>query len=161
QTSYDYDKALRLNKVTSPTGAFTVTQFDQDGNGNDLLTYISQTTYVDQGTSKVITSKQWFDGAGRVVQAGTGAGSAPTGYDMTATVYDGWGRVLQRSNPYPGGVDGNPISGVTQFWTVNAYDELSRVATVTLPDTQTNHTIQMTYSGATTTSGATVVTTDT
>jgi hypothetical protein len=39
QTTYDYDKALRLNNVTSPTGAFTVTQFDQDSNLNDLLIY--------------------------------------------------------------------------------------------------------------------------
>src|SRR6266498_3846340 len=158
QTAYDYDLALRLKTVTSPTGAFTVTKFDQDGNGNDLLTYLSQTTYDDQGTSKVITSRQWFDGAGQVVRAGTGAGSVTTDYDMTATIYDGWGRVLKRSNPYPGDADGAPKSGATQVWTVSAYDELSRVVKVTLPDTQF---IQTDYNGATTTSGATVVATDT
>jgi len=84
QTDYEYDQALRLKKVTLPTLAFAVTQFDQDSNGNDLLTYLSQTTYDDQGTQKVITSRQWFDGAGRVLRAGTGAGKAPNSYDMTA-----------------------------------------------------------------------------
>src|SRR5262249_390256 len=46
----------------------------------------------------------------------------------------------------------------TQVWTINAYDELSRVVTVTLPDTQL---VKTDYSGATDTSGATVVATDT
>jgi RHS repeat-associated protein len=47
---------------------------------------------------------------------------------------------------------------VTQFWTVNTYDELSRVTGVTLPG---NQAIQTAYSGATATSGATVIATDT
>ena len=77
---------------------------------------------------------------------------------MTATVYDGWGRVVKQSNPYLGDADGNPQAGVTQFWTVNTYDELSRVTKVTLPD---NQFIQTDYIGATATSGATVIATDT
>jgi RHS repeat-associated protein len=158
QILYGYDLALRLTTVTNnATKAVVLTQFDQDSNKNDLLTYLSQTTY-DDGTQKVITSRQWFDGAGRVVQAGTGAGSAPAGYDMTAAIYDGWGRVLKQSNPYAGDTNGAPLSGVTQFWTTNTYDELSRVRQVTLPDQQT---IKTDYFGASTTIGATVVTTDT
>ena len=89
---------------------------------------------------RIITSKQWFDGSGRVVRAGTGTGDAPDSYDMTATVYDGWGRVAKQSNPYLGDASGNPQAGVTQFWTVNTYDELSRVVKVTLPDNQTIQT---------------------
>jgi RHS repeat-associated protein len=157
RTVYDYDEALRLKTVTAPTLAVTTTQFDQDGNQNDLLSYLSQTTYDDQGTQKVITSRQWFNGAGQAIRAGTGVGSAPDSYDMTATVYDGWGRVTKQSNPYSGDASGNHQGGA-QFWTVNAYDELSRVVKVTLPDTQL---IQTDYNGATTTSGATVVATDT
>src|SRR5262249_22095632 len=79
-------------------------------------------------------------------------------YDTTATVYDGYGRVAKQSNPYAGDADGNPQSGVTQFWTESAYDKLSRVKQVTLPDQQT---IKTDYYGATTTSGATVIVTDT
>jgi RHS repeat-associated protein len=158
QTSYEYDGALRLKQVTMPTGAVAKTHFERDGNENDLLTYISQTSYDDQGTTKVLTKKQWFDGSWRGVRAGTGTGYAPTSYVMTAAVYDGWDRVVKQSNPYLGDANGNPQSGVTQFWTVNAYDELSRIIKVTLPDSQF---IQKTYNGATTTSGATVITTDT
>jgi RHS repeat-associated protein len=164
RTHYDYDNALRLNQVILHAGlqqdlqVVETTKFDQDPNGNDLLTYISQTSYADQGTTKVITGKQWFDGSGRVMRAGTGTGGAPGSYDTVATVYDSWGRVVKRSNPYAGDANGNPQSGVTQFWTESAYDELSRVKLVTLPDTQT---IQTDYSGATATSGDTVVTTDT
>src|SRR6266511_3890636 len=108
-----------------------------------------------------MTIRVWSDGAGRVLRAGTGAGSAPNSYDMTATIYDGWGRVTKQSNPYLGDANGNPQSGVTQFWTTNTYDELSRVTQVTLPDTPNNQTIQTEYNGATTTSGATVIVTDT
>ncbi len=157
-TGYEYDRALRLKKVTLPTGAVATTQFEQDSNGNDLLAYVSKTNYDDQGSLRVITSKQWFDGSGRVIRAGTGTGDAPDSYDMTATIYDGWGRVAKRSNPYPGDANGNPQGGGAQFWTVNAYDELSRVIRVILPD---NQFIQTTYSGATSASGATAVTTDT
>jgi RHS repeat-associated protein len=144
-TVYGYDRALRPQTVTAPTGAVTVTQFEQDGNGNDLLAYVSQTGYDDQGTPKVITSKQWFDGSGRAIRSGTGTGDAPDSYDMTAMVYDGWGRVVRQSNPYPGDTDGDPQAGGAQFWTTNTYDELSRVVRLTLPDNQFSET---TYSGA-------------
>jgi RHS repeat-associated protein len=155
---YDYDEALRLKSVTNRnTGAMTETHFDQDGVGNDLLSYISKTSYDDQGTPKVITGRQWFDGAGRVIRAGTGTGGAPNSYDATATVYDGWGRVTKQSNPYSGDANGN---GSPQFWTINTYDQLSRVKIVTLPGAD-NQTIQTDYHGATTTSGATVEVTDT
>ena len=157
-TSYEYDSALRLKQVTLPTGAEVKTSFERDDNENDLLTYISRTSYDDQGTTKVITRKQWFDGSWRGVRTGTGTGDAPNSYDMTAVVYDNWGRVVKQSNPYLGDVNGNPQPGVTQFWAINAYDALSRITQVTLPDSQV---IKKTYDGATMTSGATVVTTDT
>jgi RHS repeat-associated protein len=63
-----------------------------------------------------------------------------------------------RSNPYLGDASGNPQGGVTQFWTTNTYDELSRVVNVTLPDDQF---IKTEYRGATATSGATATVTDT
>ena len=157
-TSYEYDRALRLKKVAAPTDAVATRQFEQDGNGNDLLAYVSQISYDDQGALREITGKQWFDGSGRIIRAGTGTGDAPDSYDMTATIYDGWGRGVKRSNPYLGDENGNPQAGGAQFWTVNTYDELSRIIRVTLPD---NQFIQTAYTGATATSGATVVATDT
>jgi RHS repeat-associated protein len=157
-TDYEYDRALRLKRVSEQTGAEVVTQFEQDGNGNDLLAYVSQVSYDDRGTHRVITSKRWLDGSGQIVRSGTGTGDAPDNYDMTATIYDACGRVAKRSNPYLGDASGNPQSGVTQSWTTNTYDELSRVVNVTLPDEQS---IQTEYRGATATSGVTVTVTDT
>ncbi|HYV03683.1 MAG TPA: RHS repeat-associated core domain-containing protein, partial [Blastocatellia bacterium] len=89
-----------------------------------------------------ITSRSWFDGAGRVLRAGTAAGASPTSYDAVKTEYDAMGRVSRQSNPYLGDVNGN---GSPAFWTSNTYDSQSRVTTVTLPDTQT---IQTEYNGA-------------
>ena len=76
-TSYEYDRALRLKKVTATTDAVTVTQFEQDANENDLLAYVSQTSYDDQGLQRVITSKQWFDGAGQSHSGRDGNGRRP------------------------------------------------------------------------------------
>jgi RHS repeat-associated protein len=158
RTLYEYDSALRLNKVTDEaTGAVAETLFEKDGNGNDQLTYVSKATYDDRGTQRKITSKKWFDGAWRAVRAGTGTGDAPDSYDVTAMVYDGLGRATKRSNPYLGDPSGNPQTGVTQVWTENTYDELSRVRIVTLPDGQS---VKTDYFGATATGGAAVVTTD-
>lgn len=145
-TYYEYDRALRLKRVSLPTGAEERAAF-QDNNENDLLVYESQTIYDDLGTTKVITSKQWFDGSGRVIRAGTGTGDAPDSFDVIAMVYDGLGRVTKRSNPYLGDADGKSPGGA-QFWTVNSYDELSRVDNVELPDHQT---IRTNYNGAVTT----------
>ncbi len=144
-TSFIYDAAWRLTRINSPSGAYTTTSFDKDGNGNDLLSFTEQANYTENGASKVITNKSWFDGAGRVLKAGSGAGSAPASYDMVSIVYDKLGRVSKQSNPYAGDSAGN---GTPQYWTVSTYDELSRVTIVTLAD---NQTIRTSYSGVTTT----------
>jgi RHS repeat-associated protein len=157
-TSYEYDSVLRLKKVTNEaTDAVAETLF-QDDNGNDLLTHVSKAIYDDRGELKIITAKQWFNGLGQVIQAGTGTGDAPDSYDMTATVYDAWGRVAKQSNPYLGDASGAPQASVTQYWTTNTYDELSRVTKVELPDHQF---IRTDYNGGTATGGATVIATDT
>jgi RHS repeat-associated protein len=147
-TVYGYDDAFRLKQVTdTATGVVSLTEFERDGNGNDLLSYISRTSYDDGGETVVVTGKQWLDGSMRVTRAGTGTGAAPDSYDMAATVYDGWGRVAKQSNPYSGDTDGLGSAG---YWTVNTYDELSRVIRVTLPDNQfpDNQFIQTNYNGA-------------
>ncbi|HJQ24610.1 MAG TPA: Ig-like domain-containing protein, partial [Blastocatellia bacterium] len=134
-TSYGYDAAWRPLTVTAPQGAYTVTtQVDKDTNGNDLLAYSQKTVYTDtDNVQKTVWAKSWFDGAGRVIRAGSGQGSTPTGYDTVATVYDSMGRVLKQSNPYAGDSSGN---GTASYWTVNVYDPLSRVTEVDLPDDQ-------------------------
>ncbi|HXF39383.1 MAG TPA: BACON domain-containing carbohydrate-binding protein, partial [Blastocatellia bacterium] len=143
-TSFDYDSAWRVKTINSATGASTLTQFDKDSNQNDLLSYFQRVTYLEADgiTTRTITSRSWFDGAGRVLRAGTAAGASPTSYDAVKTEYDSMGRVSRQSNPYTGDVNGN---GSPAFWTSNTYDPQSRVTTVTLPDTQT---IQTEYNGA-------------
>lgn len=152
-TTLGYDNAWRLQTLTAPGGAITTTEFDKDGNGNDQLAYKSKVTYTD-GVGKTITSKSWFDGAGRVLRSGTGAGLSPTSFDTVAAVYDSLGRQLKQSNPYAGDSSGN---GSPAYWTTNTYDELSRVTRVTLPD---NQMIQTLYTGSAPGVGATVVVTD-
>ena len=146
--SFLYDSAWRLLTASGPSGASTTTKVDKDANGNDQLAYSQQVSYKEKDTDpspKIITGKSWFDGAGRVIRSGSGAGSSPTSFDTTAMQYDALGRVSQVSNPYVGDVNG---IGTPTAWTANEYDNLSRVKKVTLPDQQT---IQSDYNGSQTT----------
>lgn len=141
-TSFMHDESLRLVQANSPTGAVTVTKFDKDGNGKDSLSYFRQVIYTDADSiQKVITSRTWFDGAGRTLRSGVGQGISPVSYDAVKSVYDSLGRLLKQSNPYAGNSSGD---GSPQYWTTNEYDALSRVIKVTLPDAQT---IQTSYNG--------------
>ncbi len=141
-TNFIYDIAIRLVQVNSPTGAVTVTDFDKDASGKDVLSYFQRVSYTDvDSTSKVITTRSWFDGGGRVLRSGVGQGVSPASYDAVKTVYDSLGRVLKQSNPYAGNSSGD---GTPTFWTTNEYDSLWRVTRVTLPDGQM---IQTAYNG--------------
>ena len=159
-TTYQYDSAWRLLKVTSPTASSVTTQPDRDTNGNDQLAYSEQLSYKDGSTIKVINNKVWMDGAGRVLRSGVGAGSAPASFDAVATVYDSLGRASKQSNPYAGDSSGN---GAPQHWTTNVYDDLSRVKEMLLPDDQPagqRSRVVTTCAGATATVGATVTVRD-
>ena len=152
--SFIYDSAWRLLTVNAPSTAFSTTAFDKDANGNDQLAYLQQVTYKEKDTdtsSKTITSKSWFDGAGRVLRSGSAAGTAPTSFDTVAMVYDSIGRVLKQSNPHTGDSSG---AGSPSYWTTNVYDSLSRVTEMDLPDDQPSgqrSRIQTSYSAATVT----------
>ena len=154
QTSFVYDSAWRPLTVSAPSNASSTTKFDKDANGNDQLAYLQQVTYKEKDTdtsSKTITSKSWFDGAGRVLRSGSAAGTAPTSFDTVAMVYDSIGRVLKQSNPYTGDSSG---AGSPSYWTTNVYDPLSRVTEMDLPDDQPSgqrSRIQTSYSAATVT----------
>jgi RHS repeat-associated protein len=164
--TFEYDDAWRLSQVNLPTGAAVKTKFDKDPYGNDQLSYNEETFYKEDGEDRLIASKSWFDGAGRVLRAGVldkrvwfWGKLVPAAYDLVATVYDRLGRVKRQSNPYVG--DGSGM-GSPQDWTTNTYDLLSRVTEITLPDHQQNQPskIQNIYAGATSTAGATVTVID-
>jgi RHS repeat-associated protein len=146
RTAYFYDSAWRPLLVAAPTGAQTKTQVGKDANQNDQLFATTQVTYTDaDGTQKVVTTENWLDGAGRIVETGTGAGATPSGFDAVQMTYDQLGRLSTQSNPYS--ADSNGVGTPTSF-TTNVYDTRSRVTTVILPDTQP---VSTAYSGATTT----------
>src|SRR5262249_48199524 len=115
-------------------------------NQNDQLFTTTQLTYTDaDGTQKVVTTKNWLDGAGRIIQTGTGTGATPSSFDAVQMTYDQIGRLSSQSNPYAADQNG---AGAPSFFTTNQYDTLSRVTQVTLPGIQS---VTRTYSGPTTT----------
>jgi RHS repeat-associated protein len=148
-TGYTYDTAWRPLTVVAPTGAQTTTQIGKDADQiNDQLFATSQVSYTDaDGTAKVITTKNWLDGAGRIIETGTGAGATPSGFDAVQMTYDQIGRLSTQSNPYS--ADSNGVGTPTSF-TTNVYDTLSRVTTVMLPDTP-SQSVSTAYNGAVTT----------
>ncbi|MEW6212711.1 MAG: hypothetical protein AB1631_30580 [Acidobacteriota bacterium] len=59
-----------------------MTDFDKDASGKDALSYFQRVSYTDaDSTSKVITTRSWFDGAGRTLRSGVGQGVSPASYD--------------------------------------------------------------------------------
>jgi RHS repeat-associated protein len=122
-TSYVYsDPFWRLTEIEYPDG------------GNTTITYTDSDTGFSVQTSRLLSSgvnhqvTQYLDGLGRVdksvdSQACSGAGSTVT------TSYDNLGRVYKVSNPYC------TTSDATYGLTAYSYDPLSRVTSITYPDT--------------------------
>ena len=148
QTAYLPDYAMRVGKVTAPSGATVETFYSDPTAPNvDALTYRTKLTYLHDTTTKTETSRQWLDGAGRTLRSGSAAGDAPSSYDAVKMVYDALGRVTKSSNPYPSNNSGEPTG--TTYWKIYTYDTSSRVTQVTMPDN--TNIIQTAYSGAVTT----------
>jgi RHS repeat-associated protein len=134
-TSYLYDAAWRLQTTTLPTQANIISDFDSDSNGNDLLSYTSQTKYNEpDGTPKTLASRSWFDGAGHTIRNGSAPG-VQSAYDVTAMTYDSMGRMTNQYNPYAGDANGH---GTLPLYRVSfAFDFLQRVNQTTLQDRNT------------------------
>lgn len=127
ETDFTFDAALRLDTVTSHTGA------SQEAIYDDSTLAASHTTNWTEGmTAKSATTSYDYDGWGRVIKM-----TAPNGA-KTDTTYDAMGRVTDRSNPYTG----TPPGVETEY----IYDALGRTTIVELPD---GDTVETSYNGIT------------
>lgn len=124
-TTMEYDDPLlRPTKVIPPGGKAQVVTEYCDGQGGSPCSgaiYVRTKTQVEASHWSVAT--KYLDKAGRSVQTEQQDSGGNIRVD---TQYDSLGRVWKTSNPYRAG--GTPV------WTVNGYDELGRVTTVTTPD---------------------------
>jgi len=128
-TTYTYDAALRLDTVTSHTGA------SRDVNHDDSALTSSLTVNWEEGTTnKSATTSYEYDGWGRAIKVTSANGG------KADTTYDSMGRISKRSNPYTG----TPPGIETEY----TYDTLGRTTIVELPD---GDTVETEYSGTTVT----------
>lgn len=128
-TSYTYDASLRLDTVTSHTGASEDTDYD-----DSALTSSETTNWTEGVTNKSITTSYSYDGWGRVIKE-----TRPNGGKLDTT-YDAMGRISKQSNPYTG----TPPGIETEY----TYDALGRTTIMEMPD---GDTVGTTYSGTTVT----------
>ncbi|MBC8030040.1 MAG: DUF4214 domain-containing protein [Pyrinomonadaceae bacterium] len=127
-TSFEYNDPLnRIRKVNNPDGGWTITNYS-DTMGNTSVH--TQTLQQTSPTQKTLDSYQFFDKAGRGVRSFAKEGAT---YLTSDTQYDNLGRVSRVSNPYRTTALTDPVNP-SNTWTTNAYDSLSRVKTVTMPD---------------------------
>ena len=139
-TTYAYNDPLdRITQIQSPDGGTTTYAY------NDASPNPTVSTSKLIGTSgQYLTTVSTMDGIGHVIKAQLTSDSTTdcsSGIDTTATSYDGFGRVLTKSNAYC--TTSDPTYGITTY----AYDALGRATSVTNPDSTTLIT---TYSGAAT-----------
>jgi RHS repeat-associated protein len=114
------------------TGAENQTSFDYD----DTNRIVATTSDRDSNTDSGLVSKTVFDGFGRIKETQQYEGG--TNFTRIEQLYDALGRNNQTSNPY------RPYLSETAVWTTTAFDALSRVTSVTTPDSAV---VTTSYSG--------------
>jgi RHS repeat-associated protein len=129
-TSYDYDDPInRLKRVTRPDNGWTSYDYS-DALGN---LYINTKMALD--SSRAVESYTYFDGQGRACRTFSYDGSAPQQtWSVTDMEYDNRGRGQRASNPYFVSTLGENIDPGSIDWTINDYDALGRVVSMTTPD---------------------------
>ncbi len=114
------------------TGAENQTAFAYDDPGRTVTTTSDRDNKADGG----LVSKVLYDGFGRTKETQQYEGG--TNFIRTEQQYDALGRASQTSNPY------RPYLNETAVWTTTAFDALSRVTSVTTPDSAV---VTTSYSG--------------
>lgn len=120
QTTY-FPETVRPQTVSRSTGAHTDYGYD------DLALTVTETTYLEAHPAHTTIAQQHvklLNGRGHVRQEkALGANGV---WDFIDFVYDNMGQVSQQSRPYS--------TGEALQWSTSAYDALSRVVSLQLPD---------------------------
>jgi RHS repeat-associated protein len=140
-TSFYYrSKSLRPWEIDYPGGGRTNYNYGDwplfnDPDAAHANTYVNVTTWLDTGSNpqRYTDSYQFMDGRGSVVRT-FGNYTAQNGWVARDIEYDVLGRVKRSSNPYyNNGATGPLTPDASPLWTSNAYDNLNRLTSVTMP----------------------------
>jgi RHS repeat-associated protein len=127
------DRPTQVQRAVG-TAIGSQTAFSYDDAGKSI------TTTTDQTTSIALKTQTFYDGFGRTIE--TRAFEGGTNYITSQTQYDALGRAYKSSNPF------RPWQSEVAIWTTSAFDALSRVTSITTPDSAVATT---SYSGNTVT----------
>ncbi len=141
-TTKSYDILTRPTQVNYPDGGSTSYCYTDSGGPTCTKAGAPYEVVIARAitSSPVLneTSTIIFDGFGRVSQAQLNSDPSCTTGDITATTYDGLGRISTVSNPYC--TTSDPTYGLTTY----TYDALGQVTRLTHPD---NTYISTSYGG--------------
>lgn len=125
------DRPKQIKRAVG-TGAENQTSFDYDDPNRTVTTTSDRDSDADGG----LVSKVVYDGFGRTKETQQYEGG--TNFILIEQQYDALGRNNQTSNPY------RPYLNESAVWTTKAFDALSRVTSVTTPDSAV---VTTSYSG--------------
>lgn len=142
-TSFEYDGLTRLKKTTARGGAINTTySYTYKDAANANLNHITtSTTFATVNSNSLLsskTSREYFDGLGRLAQSIQVAHS-PQGRDVISAVeYDNQGRISKEYTPYHSTTSAGQYVAIpgTYTHTLKQYfaSPLNRLSTVTPPD---------------------------
>ncbi len=131
------DRLTQVIRAANNLVAKSQTSFSYDDPNRVITTTSDQNTFND---ANPIKSQTLYDGLGRTIEARQYEGL--TNYIAVQKQYDALGRAFKTSNPF------RPWNSESPIWTTASFDALSRVVSVTTPDSAV---VSTSYSGNTVT----------
>jgi RHS repeat-associated protein len=129
------DRPTQVRRAVG-TGTENQTTFSYD----DTNRIVTTTSDLNSNNDNLLIGKVLYDNLGRTIESKQYEGG--TNYIAAQTQYDALGRAFRISNPF------RPWQSETAAWTTSAFDALSRVTSVTTPDSAA---VTSSYSGNTVT----------
>jgi RHS repeat-associated protein len=131
----DLDRPTQIRRGIA-TAVANQTSFSYD----DVTRIVTTTSDLNNNNDNRLVSKVLYDGLGRITESRQYEGGS--NYVVTKRQYDALGRVFKISNPF------RPWESESPIWTTTVFDGMSRVTSVTTPDSAV---VSTTYSGDTVT----------